>query len=207
MPAGIYIRTDYHRKRLSEGGKKRFSNPEERLKISKMINRPEVKAKQIASLKKTMNLPEVKAKCVAPHIGSKRTEEHKKAISDWNKKRWSNIENKIDLAEKLKGDKSHFWKGGIYPENKTIRTNFRYKNWKNDVFKRDNWTCQKCGKHGGSLHAHHIKEFNLILSEIREIANGQNIVDLAFKCADLWDINNGITLCKECHYKGHGRKI
>jgi len=48
------------------------------------------------------------------------------------------------------------------------------------VLERDNWTCQKCGQHGGSLHCHHIDP----------------VINNPIESAD---INNCITLCKDCH--------
>jgi len=48
------------------------------------------------------------------------------------------------------------------------------------VFGRDKWTCQKCGKYGGKLHCHHITGVEL------------NPIESA-------DIDNCITLCKDCH--------
>lgn len=80
-----------------------------------------------------------------------------------------------------------------------MRATFKYRQWRYDVFTRDKFKCQDCGdEKGGNLHAHHIKtvqeifdEFNLKTTE--EISN----------CEALWDINNGVTLCKECHYKLH----
>ena len=82
------------------------------------------------------------------------------------------------------GRNSPNWKGGVSPKNKIIRRSIYYVNWRNKVFKRDNYTCQKCGKKGVYLHPHHIKNF-------------ANYSDLRF------DVNNGITLCKKCHRKFH----
>jgi len=61
--------------------------------------------------------------------------------------------------------------------------------WKKGVFERDNYTCKICGDrsrkgHGVVLHAHHIKSF----SEYPKLRT---------------DINNGITLCKDCHVNLH----
>jgi 5-methylcytosine-specific restriction endonuclease McrA len=53
--------------------------------------------------------------------------------------------------------------------------------WREAVFARDKWTCQDCGdKKGGNLEAHHIKSF----AEFPELR---------------FAIDNGITLCKDCH--------
>jgi 5-methylcytosine-specific restriction endonuclease McrA len=80
------------------------------------------------------------------------------------------------------GKKNHFWKGGISSINKKIKSSIKYKDWRNKVFTRDNWTCQECGKRGGIIHAHHIKPFSLFF-ELRFL------------------INNGKTLCIDCHKK------
>ena len=99
-----------------------------------------------------------------------------------------------------RGNKHHNWKGGITPLNYRIRRSLEYDNWRRSVFKRDNWTCRLFGEKG-YMEAHHIKNFYTILKE----NNIKNLED-AIKCKELWDINNGITLCHNCHQltkKGH----
>lgn len=85
------------------------------------------------------------------------------------------------------GENNPNWKGGRKTENEIIRSSKIYKEWRSEVFKRDNWTCQKCKKRSMSnqyllIHAHHIKPF-------------ATFPDLRF------EISNGITLCKQCHNK------
>lgn len=63
-----------------------------------------------------------------------------------------------------------------------------YSTWRNNVFQRDEYTCQSCGQVGGELNAHHIKEYKKH-KELR------------------LDLNNGTTLCKECHKKLHRLKV
>lgn len=65
-----------------------------------------------------------------------------------------------------------------------VRRTFKYKNWREEVFRRDNYTCQKCGK-TGKLNAHHIQSY----SEYPE---------------EGLKVDNGITLCLDCHSKEHG---
>lgn len=55
----------------------------------------------------------------------------------------------------------------------------RYKKWRITIFKRDNFRCQLCGA-GKNLEAHHI---------IKKSLHPELI----------FDIDNGITLCKDCH--------
>lgn len=59
--------------------------------------------------------------------------------------------------------------------------------WRESVFKRDDYTCQKCGDNKcGNFNAHHIKNF----SEVVELRTS---------------IENGITFCKICHKKFHDK--
>lgn len=107
------------------------------------------------------------------------------------------IEN---LSQSHKGlfaqEKHPNWKGGITLLAERIRHSFKYRQWKSDVFMRDNFTCQKTGKRGGELNAHHIKPFAIILKE-----NNIATFEEAMKCEELWNINNGLTLCKNYHDK------
>lgn len=81
------------------------------------------------------------------------------------------------------GENNPNWKGGITTENNAIRSSLEYREWRISVFKRDNYTCQHCFKRGnGVLHADHIKPF-ASYPELR------------------LDLDNGRTLCIECHKK------
>ncbi len=104
-------------------------------------------------------------------------------------------------SEILKGEKSHRYKGGLTSLVKQIRKTLKYKQWRTAVFTRDNFTCQECGQNGGELNAHHIKEFSFILRE-----NNITTIEQALACTELWDINNGITFCGDCHIEGHKKQ-
>ena len=105
-------------------------------------------------------------------------------------------ETKKKMSESHRGDKSSFWRGGITKLAAKIRGCFKYRQWRSDVYQRDDYTCCICGVKGGKLHADHIKTFSLILRE-------NNIITLkqAIECEKLWNINNGQTLCVPCHKK------
>ena len=115
----------------------------------------------------------------------------------------SNYNNKKCLECKgLSGENSPNWKGGISKIDKLCRKMREYKQWRSDCFTRDNWTCRTCGFNAGYVTVHHIKGFSKIL----KANNIKNILD-ARKCSELWDLNNGVTLCEDCHslsdnYKG-----
>jgi hypothetical protein len=83
-------------------------------------------------------------------------------------------------SERMRGDRCHFWKGGINGENDTLRHRREYKDWRTSVYERDDYTCQCCGVRGGRLNAHHINQF----ADYPELR---------------YDVNNGITLCVKCH--------
>jgi hypothetical protein len=108
----------------------------------------------------------------------------------WNKGiKWKNPKQSINM----KGNKLNY-KGGTTKRVALIRMMQEYLNWRSKVFERDNWTCQTCGNRGCYLEAHHRKELIKIVSEqnIKTVKDAKN-------CQELWDINNGVTLCKNCH--------
>ena len=65
-----------------------------------------------------------------------------------------------------------------------IRNSKQNAEWRMAVFERDKYTCAICRKVGGRLNAHHIKPFSKFPN-------------------DRFDIDNGITLCEECHKRVH----
>lgn len=82
--------------------------------------------------------------------------------------------------------------GKIYLDNKPFfwerkprdRNASEYRIWREQVFTRDGYKCRRCGQTGGTLNAHHIKQYALY-------------PDLRF------DPDNGITLCEKCHKEVH----
>ena len=94
-----------------------------------------------------------------------------------------------------RGKNSNFWKGGITPLRKLIRGCFKNRQWISDVFTRDDFTCVNCGLRGGVLNAHHIKSFSDILEDYNISSYEESL-----SCEELWNINNGVTLCEKCHH-------
>ena len=72
------------------------------------------------------------------------------------------------------------------PNDTLDRSKKEYKIWRNEVFRRDDFRCAICGDET-NIEAHHIKPF--------------------LKYPDLrFDVNNGITLCRNCHKEMHRQK-
>jgi hypothetical protein len=80
----------------------------------------------------------------------------------------------------ITGSKNPRWKGGISQECIKIRNSPAYDNWRRTILIRDRWTCKRCGQKNIKIEVHHIKSF-------------KDYPDLRF------DIQNGITLCINCH--------
>ena len=123
--------------------------------------------------------------------------------------------NSQSKVGKMCGDKHHNWKGGVTPLNLLLREYFHI-NIVPIVAKRDNYTCQECGKKHTVLHIHHIRKFSDILNEILEenntldpsnIDDRQKLYDITIKDERFLDEKNLITLCKQCHIKRHSKTI
>jgi len=86
-------------------------------------------------------------------------------------------------------EKSPTWKGENVIHERIDRGLPEYRSWRKQVFGRDKYTCQCCGAKNGNgkfirLEAHHI-------------FNWGKYPDKRF------DVNNGITLCQQCHIDFH----
>ena len=69
-------------------------------------------------------------------------------------------------------------------DNKRRGNQIKLRDFRYSVFKKDNFICQSCGIYGGKLRVHHIQNF----------------------CWDIknrYNVENGITLCEECHNDFH----
>lgn len=179
MPTGVYKRTEYHRRINSESHKGRRHSKKTKLLLSKILmgNKRSVGRKHSEETKRLMSIA---------HIGIPKSEEMKKKMSILKR-----------------GNKYNLGKGrGLTSLYDRIRTCLKYRLWRSDIYTRDNFTCQMCGdSRGGNLEAHHIKSFSKIL-QYYEITT----IEEALRCEELWNLNNGITLCEECHKNTHNKK-
>jgi 5-methylcytosine-specific restriction endonuclease McrA len=110
-----------------------------------------------------------------------------KGLIGYLKGRKASDECREKISKSLRGSKAPNWRGGISTENELQRKQRRYYYWRKSVFERDNYTCVDCGarsKKGNrvELNADHIKPF----AKFKELR---------------FDLDNGRTLCVECHRK------
>lgn len=127
------------------------------------------------------HLEQTKRKIKESNTGKKTREETKE------KQRQLKFKNPVRYwlgKKRTFAGKNHWnWKGGNSRGYKTGYYSTEYLNWRKQVFERDNYTCQECfGERGQYITAHHIKSF-------------AHYPKLRFV------LNNGITLCEECHKK------
>ncbi len=83
------------------------------------------------------------------------------------------------------GATSNFWKGGVTPERKNIER------WTTEqgpkVHAKFDYTCQQCGKRGGTLHSHHI-------------------IPVWYDETKARDFDNLVSLCHPCHRLLHAER-
>ena len=133
--------------------------------------------------------------------GIPKSDEMKRKVSKKNKLFWKNNPDKlIERGLKTRGDKHYNWKGGISSLQIATRTSAHNINWIKRVLERDNYECQLC-KSVKKLEVHHKVGLAKIVKD-----NMIKTLDDARDCKELWNIDNGIVLCKKCHYKIHNRK-
>lgn len=198
MPKGVYVRSEKQLEKLRELGRDGRGKPKNFTEEYKKIcaNRFREQAALRKGKKREAFSEEWKKKMSNSRIGkepwnkgktgiySKETIEKirigrlKQTFSEKTRRKLSETnKKKVELGI------HHLWKGGIYPVNLAIRKSLEYKLWREAVFKRDNFSCVFCGSNkSGNLEADHIMKFSLY-PELRFV------------------IENGRTLCKECHRK------
>lgn len=122
--------------------------------------------------------------------GKQHSEESKRKLSETWKQRGHprgmlnqkhSAETKFLMSLSRRGKSNANWKGGLTTIIKGIRRSPEYYQWRKAVLERDNHICRDCQTRE-NLDAHHI----------------QSIVEYP---EGIFDVDNGLTLCKDCHDK------
>lgn len=96
------------------------------------------------------------------------------------------------MAESRKGENSFFWRGG--------HKRYYGPNWKEQrrkTLERDDYTCQRCGKHNAKYMIEKGKELTVHHKiPVSEFKKKENV-----NYDKMNDLDNLITLCKKCHMK------
>lgn len=97
------------------------------------------------------------------------------------------INNGRNSAHKISGEKSYLYNINLTDLERSKRRNLeltKNKNWRNQIFIRDSFTCNICGIKGDKLQVHHLNSY-------------------AYFKEQRFDLDNGVTLCKKCHTNFH----
>jgi len=103
------------------------------------------------------------------------------------------LETRLKQSLAQMGSKSHNWQGGKTKLIELLRKTLVYKYWRDGVYKRDNYSCIFCSKKG-RIEADHIIPFSFLISYFKITSRTKGI-----KEKKIWNIDNGRTLCRECH--------
>ena len=89
---------------------------------------------------------------------------------------------------KFIGENNHRYNPNLTKEERELKRYYlgedNYKNWRMNVFKRDNYTCRCCGKDKHNNVSHHLDGYNWCIEK-------------------RLDVDNGVTLCESCHKEFH----
>lgn len=124
------------------------------------------------------------------------------------------VESRAKMSASRKGkigSKATAWKGGKTSLNNRVKLYIARSGWYKKVFERDSWKCRECGS-SKKLDGHHIKAISIIIKEFLKEKESLTTDDEKYlylisqeEILDL-ELKNGITLCRVCHGKSHGRK-
>jgi 5-methylcytosine-specific restriction endonuclease McrA len=127
-------------------------------------------------------------------------EDSKAKVAAANRAFWAANPEKAAARGALTRAENHYkWKGGISQLNQSIRQMDENRKWMDAVKARDG-RCMECGA-SDSLESHHVRT----LAELVSVLGITSRDDARAHAAELWDMNNGKTLCTPCHYAEHGR--
>lgn len=189
--------------------KKRIWTPEMRKAASDRAKErerdPEVRRKRSESLKKTYSDVELREQCAerarAQHQQAESKARHRAACTEAQNRpetKQKKSESLLKVMKTLRNEPEsritnsirQGGDGNLQRIDKNKADTLRWKSgpdylWQRSVKERDNFTCQHCHT-TTHLHAHHVKP-QAAFPEL------------------MHDINNGITLCRDCHLDEHRR--
>lgn len=121
---------------------------------------------------------------------------HKMSLESINKRRLKVLGRKTPIDTRIKQSlaktkeiKFTNFRSSI---NKQHRLSVDWKIWREKVFIRDNYTCQKCFRRGIYIEPHH-------LITVKECIEKDNKLLI-------YNTDNGLTLCRDCHKQIHNWK-
>lgn len=196
------------RKRLSEMKKGKIISPEHRAKIVEGLKKSYENRKSWNFGLKCPHSEETKIKIGLGNKGKTRSEETKQKISEivtanpnmyWKGKKRPEVSQWLSSPEAnrkkseaqkgkpkpyLQGEKNWKWikDRTLVMEKHRVRGSLEWKQWRETIFARDNFTCKDCGATSCYLEPHHI-------------------IPIRSDWSKLFNTNNGITLCRPCHKK------
>jgi len=91
------------------------------------------------------------------------------------------------VSASMQGISLEQWSGFKTKKVLRLRASGEYKRWRKAIFERDDYTCQICEARGGR--------------GIKVILNADHIKPLSKYIELCFDLNNGRTLCVDCHRK------
>lgn len=191
--------SDETKRKISKSNSNPSEETRKKLSIaaSKRIMSEESNKKRSETLKGRIISKETREKIGKAQIGKIISKETRSKMSESGKKKKISQEHRKKISISNSGSKNGRWLGGVTPIYESIRSCIKYKEWHLSVFSRDNYTCTECGDRvGGNLNAHHEKSFSSIIKNEKIT----KLEDISIE-SELWDINNGVTLCIPCHKK------
>lgn len=107
---------------------------------------------------------------------------HKDLVPKESRGHSEETKKKISLTQRIKFGTINKRINPTVEYKKKIRLSWEWKEWRTAIFERDLYTCQECRAKGVYIEPHHIIPIRLNMDK-------------------LFDISNGITLCRPCHIK------